>query len=52
MLFCSNKLGNNSISRVASRVGIENANLANALNLLLGGTAIIYYGEEIGMEVF
>jgi glycosidase len=36
---------------VASRLGPENVNLANVLNLLLGGTAMVYYGEEIGMEV-
>ena len=45
------KLGNHDNHRVASRVGAENVNLANALNLLLGGTAVVYYGEEIGMQV-
>lgn len=38
------------MSRIASRVGAENVNLANVVNLLLGGTAVVYYGEEIGME--
>lgn len=44
------QLGNHDISRVSSRIGNEYIDLANALNLLLGGTPIIYYGEEIGME--
>jgi len=44
------QLGNHDVGRVASRVGKENVNMANALNLLLGGTSIVYYGEEIGME--
>ncbi len=30
-------------------MGEENVDMANALYLLLGGTAITYYGEEIGM---
>lgn len=47
----SHQLGNHDNHRVASRVGAENVNLANALNLLLGGTAVVYYGEEIGMQV-
>lgn len=44
------KLGNHDCARVASRIGKENVKLANALCLLLGGTPITYYGEEIGME--
>jgi alpha-glucosidase len=36
--------------RAASRIGCENINIANALNMLLGGKAVVYYGEEIGME--
>jgi glycosidase len=44
------KLGNHDNSRIATRVGPENVNIANALLLLLGGTPIVYYGEEIGME--
>ena len=44
------KLGNHETSRVSSRIGEENVDLANSLNMLLGGTAIVYYGEEIGMQ--
>lgn len=44
------QFGNNDISRVATRIGAENVNMANALNLLLGGTSIVYYGEELGMQ--
>lgn len=44
------QLGNHDQPRIASRIGKENINLANALYLLLGGTAVTYYGEEIGME--
>lgn len=44
------QLGNHDQSRVASRIGPENVNIANTLNLLLGGTPLVYYGEEIGME--
>ena len=42
--------GNHDQSRVATRIGKEYINIMNMLNLLLGGTAVIYYGEEIGME--
>lgn len=45
------QLGDYSVPRVASRIGSENVNLANVVNLLLGGTPVVYYGEEIGMEV-
>ncbi len=38
------------MARVASRIGKENVDLANALILLVGGTPFVYYGEEIGME--
>jgi glycosidase len=44
------QLGNHDTSRVATRFGAENIDLANALNLLLGGTAVIYNGEELGMQ--
>ncbi len=43
-------MGNHDISRISSRVGVEYIDIANGLNILLGGTPIIYYGEEIGME--
>ncbi|CAF0980695.1 unnamed protein product [Brachionus calyciflorus] len=41
--------GNHDNMRVASRIGEEYVDLANALNFLIGGTSIVYYGEEIGM---
>jgi alpha-glucosidase len=44
------QIGNPDNARVASRIGAQNATLANVLNLMLGGTAVMYYGEEIGME--
>lgn len=44
------QIGNHDTSRASTRIGTENINIANTLNLLLGGTALIYYGEEIGME--
>lgn len=43
-------LGNHDSIRIASRIGRENIDLANALVTLIGGTCITYYGEEIGME--
>jgi len=43
------QLGNHDNTRVGSRIGAEFIDLANALNLLLGGTTVTYYGEEIGM---
>jgi hypothetical protein len=43
-------VGNHDEPRVATRIGREFINIFNVLNLLLGGTAVIYYGEEIGME--
>lgn len=44
------QLGNHDLNRIASRIGSQNVNLANVLNLLIGGTAVVYYGEEIGMQ--
>lgn len=44
-----NQLGNHDNTRVGTRVGEEYIDLANTLNLLLGGTSVTYYGEEIGM---
>lgn len=44
------QLGNHDIPRVATRIGRANVDLANVINLLIGGTAIVYYGEELGME--
>ncbi len=43
-------LGNHDQPRLASRVGPEQARIANMLLLTLRGTPTTYYGEEIGME--
>ncbi len=43
-------LGNHDNSRVASRVGREQARNAAMLLLTLRGTPTLYYGDEIGME--
>ncbi len=43
-------LGNHDQHRIASRVGAEQARVANMLLLTLRGTPTTYYGEEIGME--
>lgn len=42
-------LGNHDQPRVASRVGEEAADALNMLLLLLPGTPVTYYGEEIAM---
>ncbi|MDX1752678.1 MAG: alpha-amylase family glycosyl hydrolase [Salinimicrobium sediminis] len=43
-------LGNHDKSRIASRVGKEQAKIAAMLLLTLRGTPTIYYGDELGME--
>jgi alpha-glucosidase len=43
-------LGNHDRSRIASRVGPEQARVAAMLLLTLRGTPILYYGDEIGMH--
>ncbi|MAU01523.1 MAG: alpha-amylase [Anaerolineaceae bacterium] len=43
-------LGNHDQHRVATRVGADQARVANMLLLTLRGTPTSYYGEEIGME--
>jgi alpha-glucosidase len=43
-------LGNHDRSRVASRVGREQARVAAMLLLTLRGTPTIYQGEELGMQ--
>ncbi len=43
-------LGNHDQSRIATRVGIEQARIAAILLLTLRGTPTIYYGDEIGMQ--
>ena len=43
-------LGNHDQSRIISRIGKEQANVAAMLLLTLRGTPTIYYGEEIGMR--
>jgi glycosidase len=47
--FASWVLGNHDQSRVASRLGRDQARAAMLLLLTLRGTPTIYYGEEIGM---
>lgn len=42
-------LGNHDKSRVASRVGLEQARVAAMLLLTSRGTPTMYYGDEIGM---
>jgi alpha-glucosidase len=42
-------LGNHDQSRIASRVGADQARVAAMLLLTLRGTPTMYYGEEIGM---
>ncbi|KAF2362999.1 Glycosyl hydrolase family 13 catalytic domain [Trinorchestia longiramus] len=43
-------LGNHDQPRIASRIGKDLAEALNMMTLLLPGTAVTYYGEEIGME--
>ena len=43
-------LGNHDNSRMATRVGKEQARIAAMLLLTLRGTPTMYYGDEIGME--
>lgn len=43
-------LGNHDNNRVSSRLGTDLIDALNMMVLLLPGTAITYYGEEIGME--
>jgi alpha-glucosidase len=43
-------IGSHDLPRVASRVGFEQARVAAMLLLTLKGTAIMYYGDEIGAE--
>jgi alpha-glucosidase len=43
-------LGNHDCSRIATRVGREQARLTQMLLLTLRGTPTCYYGEELGMQ--
>jgi alpha-glucosidase len=43
-------LGNHDQPRIASRVGLDRAALAQMLLLTLRGTPTMYYGDEIGMQ--
>lgn len=43
-------LGNHDKSRIATRVGKEQAKIAAMMLLTLRGTPTIYYGDELGME--
>lgn len=42
-------LGNHDVPRIGSKVGHEYSRALNVLLLTLPGTAVTYYGEEIGM---
>ncbi|MCA9901100.1 MAG: DUF3459 domain-containing protein [Anaerolineales bacterium] len=42
-------LGNHDQHRIATRVGVDQARVANMLLLTLRGTPTTYYGEELGM---
>ncbi|MBC5772686.1 DUF3459 domain-containing protein [Pontibacter sp. KCTC 32443] len=42
-------LGNHDKSRIATRIGMEQARVAAMLLLTLRGTPTLYYGDEIGM---
>jgi alpha-glucosidase len=43
-------LGNHDQHRLASRVGVDQARVANMLLLTLRGTPTCYYGDELGMQ--
>lgn len=43
-------LGNHDKSRIATRIGKEQAKVAAMMLLTLRGTPTIYYGDELGME--
>ena len=43
-------LGNHDNTRIASRVGIDQARIAAVLLLTLRGTPTMYYGDELGMQ--
>ena len=43
-------LGNHDRSRIATRIGREQARLAQMLLLTLRGTPTCYYGDELGMQ--
>jgi alpha-glucosidase len=43
-------LGNHDKSRIASRVGSEQARVAGVLLLTLRGTPTLYYGDELGLQ--
>jgi alpha-glucosidase len=43
-------LGNHDNTRIASRIGLQQARVAAMLLLTLRGTPTIYYGDEIGMQ--
>ena len=42
------QLGNHDQPRVSGRLGTDIVDALNMVSLLLPGTAITYYGEEIG----
>lgn len=45
----NNNMGNHDTSRIASRLGSGLTDAMNMILMLLPGTPIVYYGEEIGM---
>lgn len=47
---CGAQLGNHDHGRVASRFGGDLVDCLNMILLMLPGTAVTYYGEELGME--
>jgi alpha-glucosidase len=42
-------LGNHDFERISSRIGPQLARLAHVLLLTLPGTALLYYGDELGL---
>lgn len=42
-------IGNHDNSRAATRFGVDRIDLLNTIVLMLPGTSVTYYGEEIGM---
>jgi alpha-glucosidase len=43
-------LGNHDQTRIATRIGLDQARVAAMMILTLRGTPFIYYGEELGMQ--
>ncbi|KAF6207132.1 hypothetical protein GE061_018371 [Apolygus lucorum] len=43
-------LGNHDQHRIASRLTPEHTDIMNVLQLMLKGTAVVYFGDEIGLQ--